>query len=105
MFSKHKLTVQVHLSKEERALIDDVAVALRRSCGDTLRVLALERVEEMTATPLDMLLAGLTAVTTIQVLPPLQNSEPASEPTPDEDDDLPRDDDDEPLFWNGPLPK
>jgi hypothetical protein len=99
MFSKHKLTVRVHLSKEERALIDDVAVALRRSCGDTLRVLALEKIEEMAATPLDMLLAGLLAVSPTPVLPSIQ---PAP-PTPDDDDDLPRDGIS--FFWDNPLPK
>jgi hypothetical protein len=68
MFNRRKLTVQVRMSKEERELLEEVAIRLRRSCSDTLRVLALEKAEEM----------GLTET----VAPPPETSVPTPAPTP-----------------------
>jgi len=45
MFSKRKLTIQVRMSQEERQIIEELAVRMRRSCSDTLRVLALEKAD------------------------------------------------------------
>ena len=45
MFSKRKLTIQVRMSQEERQIIEELAIWMRRSCSDALRVLALEKAD------------------------------------------------------------